>query len=77
VGKQAVKLKLFKRNFKYHRESAYKKHKSTKVGRYQAYPERPLKLIKASGLNPERSLIDIGGRNSMLSSQLLESKNST
>jgi 2-polyprenyl-3-methyl-5-hydroxy-6-metoxy-1,4-benzoquinol methylase len=65
-------LERFKRNRKDHWERVYKKYSSTKVGWYQACPERSLKLIHNTGAGTDSSIIDVGGGTSMLSEKLLD-----
>ena len=63
---------LLKRNRKKHWEHVYKKTSPTEVGWFQAYPEMSLKLINATGVNVDESIIDVGGGVSKLSKLLLE-----
>ena len=45
-----------------HWQGVYSKKKSTELSWCQQYPERLLKLIKATGVDPSASIIDIGRR---------------
>ena len=59
-------------NRKDHWEQVYSDKKSTAVSWYQQHPERSLELIKATGIDPMASIIDIGGGASTLVDFLLE-----
>ena len=65
-------MRLFKPNQKDHWERVYKKHASTEVGWYQAYPARSLKLISDAGVGMDCRIIDIGGGTSKLAGYLLD-----
>ena len=80
MNKKTDKLDLHKKNLhrpdfdrKSHWEQVYSKKQSTEVSWYQQHPERSLELIKATGLAPSASIIDIGGGASTLVDFLLES----
>lgn len=55
-----------------HWQGVYSKKKSTELSWYQQHPERSLKLIKATGVDPSASIIDIGGGASTLVDDLLD-----
>ncbi len=55
-----------------HWEGVYSKKKSTEVSWYQQHPERSFELIKATGVDPSASIIDIGGGASTLVDLLLD-----
>lgn len=55
-----------------HWDGVYSKKESTEVSWYQQHPERSLELIKATGVDPSASIIDIGGGASTLVDFLLD-----
>ena len=55
-----------------HWEGVYSKKKSTEVSWYQQHPEHSFELIKATGVDPSASIIDIGGGASTLVDLLLD-----
>ena len=55
-----------------HWEGVYSKKKSTELSWYQQHPEHSLELIKAAGVDPSASIIDIGGGASTLVDFLLD-----
>ena len=65
-------MRIFNLNQKDHWERVYKKHASTEVGWYQAYPARSLKLISDAGVGMDSRIIDIGGGTSKLAGYLLD-----
>lgn len=65
-------LLSFKRDRKAHWERVYKKNLPTEVGWYQEHPEMSLKLISATGVGVDSSIIDVGGGTSMLPGLLVD-----
>lgn len=63
---------LLKRNQKKHWEHVYKKTSPTEAGWFQAYPGMSLKLINATEVSVDESIVDVGGGVSKLSKLLLE-----
>jgi len=59
-------------NRKNHWEGIYSDKKAAEVSWYQQYPQQSLALIKATGITPQASIIDIGGGASTLVDSLLE-----
>ncbi|MBW1841721.1 MAG: class I SAM-dependent methyltransferase [Deltaproteobacteria bacterium] len=62
----------FKRDRRAHWERVYKKKLPTEVGWYQEHPEMSLKLISATGVDVDGSIIDVGGGTSMLPGLLVD-----
>lgn len=65
-------LLSFKRDRKAHWDRVYKKNLPTEVGWYQEHPEKSLKLISATGVGVDSSIIDVGGGTSMLPGLLVD-----
>lgn len=59
-------------NRKDHWDDIYSDKKAVEVSWYQQYPQQSLALIKATGVTPQASIIDIGGGASTLVDCLLE-----
>ncbi len=55
-----------------HWQQIYTHKQATEVSWYQGHPQRSLELIKATGIGPSASIIDIGGGASTLVDFLLE-----
>ena len=66
------KFMPFKRNRKAHWNRVYEKNSPSEVGWYQEHPEMSLKLIAATGVGLDGSIIDVGGGTSKLSGILLD-----
>lgn len=55
-----------------HWDEVYATRKFSEVSWYQAVPEAPLRLLRASGIGPDAPIIDIGGGASTLIDHLLD-----
>lgn len=67
-----LKFMPFKRDRKTHWNRIYEKNSPEEVGWYQEHPEMSLKLIAATGVVVDGSIIDVGGGASKLSGILLD-----
>jgi SAM-dependent methyltransferase len=67
-----LKFRPFKRGRKTHWNRIYEKNSPQEVGWYQEHPEMSLKLIAATGVVVDGSIIDVGGGTSKLSGILLD-----